>query len=632
MLASWVPGQRLAVLVALVGAATAGACGGSDFSSAGGGGAAGNDGGATGGAGGSAAGAGGSAGAAGSVSDGGTDGPCTDADGDGVTTCQGDCDDNDRNTYPGAPEICGDGRNNGCTGGLPDQGCGGLGTFVSAKVGTPGGTGTMTDPVDTIGHGMTNAQKILQANPSMKRIAVYVADGHYPEKIVMAEGTSLLGGFSCETSTNCTWKRDPKSFDSAILDQDDGGLVVPASVTRQTVLDGFSVQGHDTTQPQYQPGAVAITIAGGSPTISNNTINGPTLSSGGNTSNSIGIAISGSTTGSAIQKPGPLVIANSIYSGQATNTSVGVQLGAPRAFNWSAGKPPPGTVAEIKQNTIYGGKASSCSGIAAFTSTDGTIAVGNIIGAGQANSESWGISFSSVLAIDANRINANSNQVAKCGSSTAWCGGIVSHSGEGVITNNIVYGADGQHSTALRLAQVEAKAQEVVVSSNLLVGAPPAGANVTAPTAAVVELDNPGCNGCAVASVGRIRNNILMPGLATTRFGILEAPSTSNQDIHPEKIENNDLWFVPFGGGATDVLYEQRINQTATDLINLVGVNGLSNAAGNFSGNCLDTTFHLTGGAACIDKGISSDAPDHDFEGDKRPQGSGFDVGPDEAP
>ena len=39
-----------------------------------------------------------------------------DDDGDGYTEKQGDCDDNDLSTYPGAPEICGDEEDNDCDG------------------------------------------------------------------------------------------------------------------------------------------------------------------------------------------------------------------------------------------------------------------------------------------------------------------------------------------------------------------------------------------------------------------------------------------------------------------------------------------------------------------------------------
>ena len=40
--------------------------------------------------------------------------PDRDADGDGISLCDGDCDDGDDRVYPGAPQACGDDLNNDC--------------------------------------------------------------------------------------------------------------------------------------------------------------------------------------------------------------------------------------------------------------------------------------------------------------------------------------------------------------------------------------------------------------------------------------------------------------------------------------------------------------------------------------
>ncbi|MBI4685852.1 MAG: transglycosylase SLT domain-containing protein [Nitrospirae bacterium] len=47
---------------------------------------------------------------------------CTNNDNDGYTTCNGDCDDTNPNIRPGAPEICGDLKDNNCNGQV-DEGC-----------------------------------------------------------------------------------------------------------------------------------------------------------------------------------------------------------------------------------------------------------------------------------------------------------------------------------------------------------------------------------------------------------------------------------------------------------------------------------------------------------------------------
>src|SRR5207247_3136089 len=63
-----------------------------------------------------------------------------DADGDGYSTAQGDCDDHDATVYPGAPELC-DGKDNNCNGQI-DEAFADLGTTCSVGVGACQQTGT----------------------------------------------------------------------------------------------------------------------------------------------------------------------------------------------------------------------------------------------------------------------------------------------------------------------------------------------------------------------------------------------------------------------------------------------------------------------------------------------------------
>ena len=122
-------------------------------------------------------------------------GVCLDNDGDGVTDCAGDCDDNAPLNFPGGNEICGDLADNDCDM-MDDEGCGGIGTFVSGTIGLPTNPGTQAQPVDTIARGMANAMTIGGAQ------SVIVAQGHYPEKIQLVEGIDLMGGYQCDTTSS----------------------------------------------------------------------------------------------------------------------------------------------------------------------------------------------------------------------------------------------------------------------------------------------------------------------------------------------------------------------------------------------------------------------------------------------
>lgn len=157
---------------------------------------------------------------------------CVDLDSDGVTDCAGDCDDGDPLTYPGAPEVCGDGVDNAC-GSDPDPAslCAGIGTYVSPAGSDATGDGTRDNPVQTIGAGIANAVIIGGAT------TVVVAGGTYAETVTLVEGASIQGGFAC-ASLPCDWAYDPSANETVIEPGMATGIEADDTITRATsVLD-----------------------------------------------------------------------------------------------------------------------------------------------------------------------------------------------------------------------------------------------------------------------------------------------------------------------------------------------------------------------------------------------------------
>jgi hypothetical protein len=167
-------------------------------------------------------------------------------------------------------EICGDGLDNDCDGETDEiADCpGSIGTFVAPPPdGDDTNPGTQALPLLTISQGIQNA---LIIRGSGNDADVYVAGNGayvYNETVVMAPGVSVYGGYDVTD-----WSRDPAVNVTTVLSDTNLGVqFTNTSIDRDTVLDGFYVEGLQVPGPNSF--SVAVTINGCSPTLSNNAIN-----------------------------------------------------------------------------------------------------------------------------------------------------------------------------------------------------------------------------------------------------------------------------------------------------------------------------------------------------------------------
>jgi hypothetical protein len=550
-------------------------------------------------------------------SGGGPDARCDDVDMDGVTTCDGDCDDANPLATPGGNEICGDGADNNCDGSA-EEGCtGGIGTFVSGLTGADTNPGTIAMPLQTIGAGMANASTI--GGPQ----TVIVAEGTYAENVALVEGIDLQGGYECNTAA-CTWTRDPRLHVSRIENQSFEGVVAGPTITQATLVDGFRIVGRDGVPPG-PPGSVGVMLAGGAPTIRNNQITGGNVSGGSFAADrSVGIALR-----ETVDPAGALITGNEVSGGTGVELSAGIAIESyPQSTT---------ALAMIRGNTIGGGSARRAIGLVSWSAAPGTTVTDNDISGGKAiGGASWGIQVGGELTIDGNRINVDQT-LPGCTNTMGWCGGIQSMSSTTTIVNNIVFGLRTPLSVAVLLGEFEMPAGAVVLNGNYLNGGgggPAPGGNRNESAAVVVTIGD--CQTCGFNGfVGRIRNNILDGGSNLLRFGLRENPSLG-KTMRAEALENNLFWFATATGIVTDVMVRQvDAGGVATDILRIDDVNMMTQppATANITGDPLldPATWHLAGGSPCHEAGVATEAPATDFEGDLRPVGN-FEIGHDEMP
>lgn len=555
---------------------------------------------APGGSGGAAVGGGGVAGAGGA---GGA--MCFDQDRDGVDTCNNDCDDVDPSTYPGAPEICGDGVDNAC-GNNPDPTakCKSLGTYVSALVGNDVNPGTKTLPRRTIGAGMANAVALAGAQP------VFVAEGRYTENVTLVEGVDLLGGHSCAAAGSCDWTRDPAKHVSTIVNQDADGIYGGHGISRATLVEGFTIQGQSGSAGMLY---AALTIQGG-PTIKGNAILGGAVTNCSYPCGSRAVNVTGAPSGNA----GLLLEGNLIVGGDSSANTIGVDITN-------------GGQAQIVGNDIKGGRGDWTRCIAVAGNAGPVEVLNNDLHAGDCAGN--GTTFVLYLAqgvrprIDSNRMNADPNKAGSCPgfSGNWWTGGIESEGSQAVLTNNVIRGVSSPRSTAVMLADCEGACQigQAIVNGNTLDGAGTAG-NGTISAALVFKTWKQGQN----VVVGRVRNNILLGGAGQRSYGGYEDVGVQGSQSRPQVFANNDLF------GATTLYFQWNgaigLGHTTIAAVN-ASVNGAS--ANLAQDPRVDATYHLKAGSPCIDAGTRSgnETPTRDIDGDNRPAGQEVDIGADEA-
>ncbi len=470
--------------------------------------------------------------------------------------------------------------------------------FVSALVGDDvTGAGTRVSPLATISAG-------LAAAVAASDTAVCVGRGDYAEAVELVEGVSLYGGFQCN-SGGCSWTRDVTTYESRIIGVDTNGVHAGATITRATLLDGFTMIGMDAELGLLEHSA-AFSIESGTPVITNNRIEGGDVTGTAAYTSTAALSLVGASNA----PEGALIQDNVIIGGSSASSASYAVESSPR------GSPP---TLVLVHNDVRGGDGGFVRAVSAEGTAPGSRCEDNTISAGSAGPTggSFALGGAGTITIARNRINLGS-AVGTCPASVpGFCGGVSLDGAEATLINNVIHGMDAPRSVALRLDNEEVAFSEVVVNGNTLDGGGTSGSAVT--TAILIENLMDGD-----AVVGRFRNNILLGGNGASRYAIYEADAPAGVTVTPAAVENNDMFSV-------DVAH-RRWTGAEVLLMAPSDVNAQPWGAANFGVDpMLDATFHLMPGSGCIDQGTPTDAPSDDFDGEVRPQGFAFDVGADEA-
>ena len=510
---------------------------------------------------------------------------------------------------------------------LPDGGSGSGDVYVSAQAGNDvTGTGTMGAPFLTIMKGINRAQEIGSHD-------VRIADGMYSEDVTVQDRVSLHGGYVCNRKT-CDWTADGANAPRAtsITSTHSVGMVVPADVTRGTVIENLSISSFGgPIDPTGTLADAAVTITG-APTLSDCTLLATTAGMNA-PARSAGLVIAGG----GASGEGAHVENCTISSADASTSSVGILFGGVGTPN-----------ARIEESVISSGAATQSVGVLANAAANAQL-VHNTITSGRSTGDSdsgfsWGVMANSPLDIERNSINvvpASGTNIATvaCATTSTFCGGISMTATSARIVNNWVSGIPARRTAALLINVPPTgvvPSGGVVVDSNTLLGGG-VGLNDTVSAAIVLSNTTNAPAGAPPVGIASVTNNILVAGSNSARFDIYEDPQASTARC--TTLATNDFVVsMNVAGGASILYHVWDPAKGATDITSLAGLSDstqLPSPSGfkNISADPRLIGDVITSSSPCFNQGLPNvNLPPLDIAGTKRPQGASNDIGAFEVP
>ena len=474
------------------------------------------------------------------------------------------------------------------------------------------GAGATVAPILT--RGTYGASALAGANNS--QIAIYL-DGAAATltgaTLGLLGGATPTAGFSI--GLRCANAGCPGTTLSGVSIDGGGGLTLAAGIYASANLTGFT-----STNGRYVGGNASGPVAGnavptgvgvllenctGSPTFTGNS-----LVRGG--SGAIGLRVGFAVSGANCK---PTLQTSTVKGCEAGATCIGVSC---------AGAP-----CVVSTNTIDAATSTTAAAVGVRCVNNGCVSVtGNTITAGavtpgaSATSTGVGIELADTAnpVIDANLVSGPSCVSSGIGSSgPGLLAALHLHNTSASITNNVLRDRPCNAAASVVLFEITSASASPTLHSNTLEYSTSIGGGQRAGLTINFTASAP------VAAAGVVRNNIIYNvGGAPLAGGSAIAEINAGSTL--VVLENNDLYdpngTLYYDNGTTSY------SSIATMEMNVPNASNNISAAPAF--DPAKAPYHLSQNSPCVDQGTATGAPNHDRDGDARPQMGKYDIGADE--